>query len=310
MHDHTDYGFITGLPRSGTAWLANYLSYGNVMMLHDAWVTASPYEIKEKFNKENPYAAGTSDPANALMLDQIDKEFPDAKWVVITRPVEEVKEACEKIHFPFVDFTSNLKKLMDSRKVLKVPFKTMFKRANEIGAYIYPEWECPKWRLAQLTSLNVQLHWGRVSDQFKVPEVVKELESMTPDKMSYYKLIREIVNEDPNAMRFVTQARDASELFRRLDQGKPLDIKKAMDTLEVMATEWLISPFVHQFSQSLVPAIVGALEKYRTDPVGKHCPIDIDLLTTVTYIFRGNDGVKEFMPKVRELAERIAKEKL
>ena len=50
---------------------------------------------------------------------------------------------------------------------------------------------------------------------------------------------------------------------------------------------------------------MASWEKYRNDPEARHCPIDIQLLTTVCYIFKGNDGVKEYMPKIRELSDRI-----
>jgi hypothetical protein len=303
------YGFITGLPRSGSAWLANYLSYGNCMFLHDAWKHGSPDEIKQKFESSSVYASGTADPANVMLLDKIDKSFPDAKWVVITRPVEEVKESCEAINFPFVDFTNNLKGLMSSRKVLKVPFKTMFKRADEIGRFIYPDWDSPPWRKSMLSDLNVQLHWGKVSDQFKVPENIKEADVMTPAKIEFLRLIKEIVNEDPNALSFVRQAMNLSELSKRIDQGKPFDVRQAMSTLESVSTEWLINPFVRNFNASLAPAIMSAIEKYRNEPDRGVCPVDLELLTTVCYIFKGNDGVKEFMPRVRELSNKILQER-
>ena len=96
-----DYGFVTGLPRSGSAWVSNYLSYGDSMFLHDAWHNTTPTDLKAKFEATEVKMAGVSDPGNVLLLDLIDKEFPEAKWVVVTRPVQEVIKACEKIKFPF-----------------------------------------------------------------------------------------------------------------------------------------------------------------------------------------------------------------
>lgn len=160
-----------------------------------------------------------------------------------------------------------------------------------------------------LKDINVQLHWGRVSEQFKVPEVIDKIEALTPDKIAYYDLVKEITNGDPLAIRFLSQARDASNLYLQLNEGKPIDIEKAKDTLEAMATEWVVSPFLRNFGGSIVPSIVSALEKYRNEKSLAHCPIDTELLTAVTYIFRGNDGVKEYMPKVRELSDKILKDK-
>lgn len=303
-----NYGFITGLPRSGSAWLANYLSYGNVCVLHDAWRDNTPSEAKELFSSLNVYAAGTADPSNVMLYDKIQKEFPEAKWVVITRPESEVKEACKNLDMPLADFSKSFQKLIKDKKPLKVPFAQLFDKADEIGRYIYEDWQCPKWRKDLLKGLNVQVHWGKVSEQFKVPANLKDIETLTPDKIAYYDLVKEICNGDAYAIRFLSQARDASELYRQLDQGKPIDVKKAKDLLESMATEWVLSPFLRNFGASIVPALVAALEKYRSEKL-THCPIDTDLVTAVTYIFKGNDGVKEYMPKVRELSAKILKDR-
>lgn len=304
-----NYGFITGLPRSGSAWLANYLSYGNSCFIHDAWKNDTPERLKEKFDSYNVYSAGTSDPANMILLDEIDKVFPDAKWVVVTRPVQEVEKACKDINFPIMDFTKHLEKLTSSRKVYKVKFKDIFNKADEIGKYIYPEFESPKWRKDALKDLNIQLHWGRVSEQFKVPEQSLTAESITSTKLEYYRLIREIVNEDISAIRFLQQAREISELYRSLNENKAISLNKSKESIEAVVTEWMVNPFVVRFSASLAPAIVSALEKYLSNET-KHCPIDTDLVAVVTYIFRGNEGVKEFMPKIRELSDKILSERL
>jgi hypothetical protein len=303
-----NYSFITGLPRSGSAWIANYLSYDNVCFLHDAWKDNTPSELKERFQSYPVYAAGTADPANVMLYDKIQKEFPDAKWVVITRPETEVRKACQNLNMPLSDFTNNFQKLSKEKKPLKIPFSQLFDRADEIGRYVYEDWQCPSWRTDMLKGLNVQVHWGKVSEQFKVPSNIKEVAALTPNKMAYIDLVKEICNNDANTVRFLSQARTASEVYRALNEGKPIDVEKTKNLLESMATEWVISPFLRTFGASIVPAIVSALEKYRSEEL-KHCPIDTELVTAVTYIYRGNDGVKEYMPKVRELSDKILKEK-
>lgn len=303
-----DYGFITGLPRSGSAWLANYLSYGNCFFRHDAWTDTNPSELRLFFDNNDFNAGGVSDPANLMFIDEIDKHFPEAKWVLITRPAAEVQEACKKIDFPLADFGKQLKKLQN-REMLKVPFSELFDRAEEIGGYISKKFHSPACRKKELKKLNVQVNWNNVSEQFKVPAILKQVTGLTPNKIAYYDLVKEITNNDAYAIRFLSQARDASELYRQLNEGQPIDLQKAKDTLEAMATEWVVSPFLRNFGASVVPAIVSALEKYRHEKGLTHCPIDTELVTAVTYIYKGNDGVKEFMPKVRALSEKILKEK-
>ena len=79
------------------------------MFLHDAWKEGTPSEIKDRIDSAGVLAGGVSDPSSLFILKKIDKEFPEAKWVVITRPPKEVEESCKAINFPFVDFTNNLK---------------------------------------------------------------------------------------------------------------------------------------------------------------------------------------------------------
>ena len=301
------YGFITGLPRSGSAWLANYLSYGSCMMIHDAWKLGTPDEIKSKIDRSSVLAGGTSDPANVMYVDEIDRVFPEAKWVVVTRNPKDVEESCNAINFPFHDWTDNLKKLMSTRDVLKVPFSKIFTDADKIGKFIYDDWSCPGWRKSQLKDMNVQVHFGRVSEQFKVPEVLNEVPALTPSKMEFLRLLKDIVKNDQHAMRFVTQAMRVSELYKQLDQGKPVDIKGAKSVLEEISTEWMISPFVRNFSGTLSSAIASAIEKYSNTSDRSHCWLDLDLLSSVVYHFQGLDGSKEYMPKIRALSDKIQK---
>ena len=300
-----NYTFITGLPRSGSAWLANYLSYGNVCMLHDTWKDNMPSEIKELFSSLNVYAAGTADAGNIALYDKINKEFPDAKWVVITRQQKDVEESCKNLGMPLADFSKQLSRLIKEKNPLKVSFSKLFDKADEIGRYVYEDWECPKWRRDMLKGLNVQLHWGKVSEQFKYPEVLRQVEPLTADKIAYYDLLKEICNNDAYAIRFLVQARYGSELYRQLDQGKPIDVKQAKDLLENIAAEWTVSPFIRNFGATIAPALVSAFEKYRSEKDLTHCPIDVDLVTAVVFIFKGNEGVKEYMPRIRELSTKI-----
>lgn len=92
--------FLTCLPRGRSAWWSNYLSYNGAAILHDAFygledVKHFPRELREFF--PGAKVIGNSDPANLLFWEQIVEWFPDAKWVVIERPFEEVVKSCQKI---------------------------------------------------------------------------------------------------------------------------------------------------------------------------------------------------------------------
>lgn len=87
---------ITGLPRSRSAWFANFLTYGDSMCFHDGFHGLDSIDefprVLEGFS-----VAGNSDPANLLFWPKIREWFPDAPWVVIRRPFEEVLMSCNRI---------------------------------------------------------------------------------------------------------------------------------------------------------------------------------------------------------------------
>lgn len=83
--------FIYALPRSGTAWLANYLTYGNTFCYHELLADRfSVDRMKEKLEGNGSEFVGNSDSANLFFFNEISKTFPNAKSVVVTRDPEEV----------------------------------------------------------------------------------------------------------------------------------------------------------------------------------------------------------------------------
>ena len=82
-----DY-LITGLPRSRTAWLANYLTIGSSFCYHEG--------LKECFDigdlrmmKKAPYT-GNSDSSAVFFVDEMKNLFPDMKIVIIDRNYQDV----------------------------------------------------------------------------------------------------------------------------------------------------------------------------------------------------------------------------
>ncbi len=69
--------FVAGLPRSRTAWLANFLSYDGHFCFHEGINGChSMNEYKEKLN-------GNGDSCTGLMLLDIERHFPNAPKVII-----------------------------------------------------------------------------------------------------------------------------------------------------------------------------------------------------------------------------------
>jgi len=90
--------FILGHPRSRTAWLATFMTYANSFCFHEAYVHAEGVEgIRNLFESlpQFPFV-GTADSGLAFYADDLLREFPDARYVVIERPLEECAASLEK----------------------------------------------------------------------------------------------------------------------------------------------------------------------------------------------------------------------
>lgn len=88
--------FITGLPRSRTAWLANLLTWGDSFCFHEATTGCSSMEQLKATLETVPIGTrhiGNSDPNLGLIAQSIMETFPQCRVVLIHRPLEECVDA-------------------------------------------------------------------------------------------------------------------------------------------------------------------------------------------------------------------------
>lgn len=155
--------FITGLPRSRTAWLANFLSYGEMFCFHDSMRELDHVdELKSVFDRaEFAKAVGHSDPMNLLFQNAMIRNFPDAKWVLIERDKDCVERAAKRAFDRSFNADYYLRKVADLREkpnVLTVRFEDLDgAKALEIGRWLCPGWTSPEPRNEMLERMNVQL---------------------------------------------------------------------------------------------------------------------------------------------------------
>ena len=92
--------FILGHPRSRTAWLSVFMTYGDCFCLHEAYVHAEGITgIKDLFRSlPQMRFVGTADSGLAFYADQLLKEFPDARYVVIDRPMQDCADSLDLIY--------------------------------------------------------------------------------------------------------------------------------------------------------------------------------------------------------------------
>jgi hypothetical protein len=78
--------FVTGLPRSRTTWLSNYLTYGNIWCHHDLLLKTPHMDwFDDALRRPGAQVTGDSDSALPLAYEEINKWYPQAKWIVVLR---------------------------------------------------------------------------------------------------------------------------------------------------------------------------------------------------------------------------------
>jgi len=82
--------FITGIPRSRTAWLANFLTWGNAFCHHDLLrLGCSVPALRRNLEATRAEIVGDSDSALLHFAPQLVREFPTARWLLVKRPSAE-----------------------------------------------------------------------------------------------------------------------------------------------------------------------------------------------------------------------------
>lgn len=90
------YFFITGYPRSRTAWLANMLTYANSFCYHDGLgqcvrVSDLAHLFLSASDDLTINRIGNSDSGLSFVWKEVNEYFPEANWIIIRRPKEDCK---------------------------------------------------------------------------------------------------------------------------------------------------------------------------------------------------------------------------
>ena len=111
---------IISPPRSGTAWLANWLTQGDVYCYHELFgelwvksamdVTGTLGDVTGLFRSMGRIIQGNADSGNIMFLEQLKKLLPDVTLVAVTRNVSDVYKSLARAMItamPFDEVTSD-----------------------------------------------------------------------------------------------------------------------------------------------------------------------------------------------------------
>lgn len=176
--------FVAGFPRSRSAWLATLLTWGDCFCFHDGLANIESLdELDKKFNSVPGNIVGNSDPANLLFHDALMKRYPDAKWIVVERPVEEAMDSLKMVSGLTLDSSGLVEQMRSLKSKLKpsswiVDFyelddvATLQSMANYIGVRM------PIQRYYELVRLNIRLESLRNVSTVAVEKMKRLKESL------------------------------------------------------------------------------------------------------------------------------------
>lgn len=160
--------FITGLPRSRTAWFATLFTWGDSLCYHDALCpeigsVCGTDSLRRLQSKLLTGVRGHSDASNILVWRTLQKWFPEARWVVIDRVFEEAVHSsrliCESISEEKMrPMFNELSRLAENLKPMVVKFEEIDPiKCYEIAEYLSIDIG-PATRVRQLCDMNIQIH--------------------------------------------------------------------------------------------------------------------------------------------------------
>lgn len=160
--------FITGLPRARSAWMANLLTAGNCFCHHDLWCQADDDLEKLKpllWATGTPWV-GVSDPMNAMHWQNLIATYPEARWLILERDVDDVRASWRKLGWDEAGISIWQEHLAQLRQTASTSHTLHLDTASdeeifEACQYLVPSfWNWPNFqrRLKLLRTLNVQVH--------------------------------------------------------------------------------------------------------------------------------------------------------
>lgn len=144
--------FILGLPRSRTAWLANFMTHDGLFCYHEGIDgCTSMNEYKEKIGNDGDSSTG-------LIMLNLDRYFTDAKKVIIDTSIDRAAEfGSEAYGVDMTDMFEKAKNKLDAMDGLHIDFNDINVRLREIWEYITDKPFNQK-RADMLVKLNIQVN--------------------------------------------------------------------------------------------------------------------------------------------------------
>ena len=156
--------FVLSLPRSGTAWLANFLTWGDSFCYHEiSQGCESLDDIESAFKKTDSPIVGSADTAAVVFFDKLVEKFPSAKFLFVVRSKADVAQAMQFNGFDpsGLDMIGNALADAIRREGIDsatIPFNSLFSQhgMREVWGYLGIPNPFPWRRFELLREMNMQ----------------------------------------------------------------------------------------------------------------------------------------------------------
>lgn len=190
--------FITGLPCSRTAWLANLFCHGNVFCFHDLLGSVRSMEELARVLGTTAPMTGDSDSGLLACYGKVHALFPEAPWLLVSRPFDDAWESLcrfvasgpwqESLACTF-ELQQELRQrwevtrpvMIQNPRVMEVPFASLedVDTLERIWKHLCPKQRWDRRRALQLQNLRVQPFQARAPMR-PAFDIVRECKQLWP----------------------------------------------------------------------------------------------------------------------------------
>jgi hypothetical protein len=153
--------FVCALPRSRTAWTANLLTHGDCFCFHEPAVGLNSLsELRAVFEATGRPIVGSADCGNAWLADGLREEFPECRFVVVRRDLNQCRKELIKMGLPD---NGTLEKAAEMLDYVASKYSPLIMDAKQMGDpeavkmlcnYVGAPFDISRFEM--LTALNVQ----------------------------------------------------------------------------------------------------------------------------------------------------------
>lgn len=323
--------FITGLPRSRTAWLANAFTHGDCFCFHEALrLVGKPDDLPRLFCDTEAELIGDSDPSLTQHYQAIVNLWPDAKIVFVFRD----SNAAARSYGKFALQHPVLSQLLDghgnvwgrlradlnqaahvhpAENRMMVNYEELDARLPDIWRFVMDGRPYPKQRMEMLRAMRVdtipQVAEAGVHETLKEKIITALPQSSVPTHkhQAYNRLLAELCGSDKGAYVWLQQMLELMLTWDHVVDGDELDLGMVDRVFENALLDWPLNPFWQTNAFRLGPVLSACIAAWRDDATNPIKGWDgyTELPCAVAFILGGQTRVNQFSEHLRRLADEM-----